>query len=142
MKIALKEALKAYNEEEVPIGCTIVSQGKIIAKAHNKKQQKNNALMHAEIIAIQKAMKKLNSKYLNECEIYITLEPCLMCAGAIINARIAKIYFSTREPKGGALLSCLNIKDIKNINHYPQIYEGLCREEAINLLKSFFKKRR
>lgn len=140
MELALKEAIKDKNE--VPIGCVIVKDNKVIAKAHNKKEAKKCAIRHAEIEAILKATKKLDSPYLIDCDMYVTLEPCIMCAGAIINTRIKNIYYSTSDPKGGALGSNINILDIKKLNHYPNIYKGLKQEESSKLLKQFFKDKR
>ena len=109
MKAALKEAKKAYEKMEVPVGCVIVKDGKIIARAHNQKETKFDTTKHAEILAIQKASKKLNSWRLLDCEMYVTLEPCAMCAGAIINSRIKKVYIGTMDEKTGACCSKLNL---------------------------------
>ena len=142
MNIAYKEAQKAFKEDEVPIGCVIVKDDKVIAKAHNKKEHRNCALFHAEVECIRKACRKLNNWNLKGCEIYVTLEPCLMCTGALINSRIDKIIFGCRDPKGGALVSNINIYNVKNINHYPQIEEGLLKEECSQILKDFFRNKR
>ena len=140
--LAYKEAEKAFKEDEVPIGCVIVRDDKIIARAHNRKVRKDCAVFHAEIECIRKACKKLDNWNLKGCDIYVTLEPCLMCTGALINSRIDKIYFGCRDPKGGALVSNLNIHNVKNINHYPEIEEGLMKEECSQILKDFFKTKR
>lgn len=142
MEIALKEAQKAYQEDEVPVGCVIVKDNKVIAKAHNKKEKNNCAIFHAEIECIKKASRKLNDWYLKGCDLYVTLEPCMMCAGAIINSRIENVYFGCRDPKGGSLVSNINVKEIKNINHYPKIIEGIMEKECSNILKQFFKNKR
>ena len=142
MNAAYKEAQKAFNEDEVPIGCVIVKDGKIIARAHNKKEKKNSAIFHAEIECIKKANKKVNDWYLKDCDIYVTLEPCMMCTGAIINSRIRKIYFACKDPKGGAITSNINILEIKNINHYPEIEYGIMEKECSELLKEFFRNKR
>ena len=142
MKEAYKEALKAFKEDEVPVGCVIVKDDQIIARAHNKKEKKNCAVFHAEIECINKATKKLNNWNLKGCELYVTLEPCMMCTGAIINSRIDKIYFGCKDPKGGALVSNIKIKCIKNLNHYPEIQGGLMEEECSKILKDFFKNKR
>lgn len=114
MKEALKEAQKAYNKLEIPVGAVIVKDGKIISKAHNIKEEKQDTTKHAEIIAIQKASKKLETWRLNDCEMYVTLEPCSMCAGAIIQSRIKKVYIGTMDEKTGACGSVLNLfKDFK-----------------------------
>ena len=142
MELAYKQAKQAYSEDEVPVGCIIVSNNKVIAKAHNKKVKKNCAVYHAEIECINKASKKLNNWNLKGCEIYITLEPCLMCLGAIINSRIDKIYFACRDPKAGALVSCINYKNINGLNHYPKMEEGIMKDECSQILKDFFKNKR
>lgn len=139
MKEALKEAKRAYKKEEVPIGAVIVKDGKIIAKAHNLRETKRRACAHAEILAIEKACKKLNAWRLENCDMYITLEPCTMCAGAIINSRIRKIYIGAMDEKGGAVGSKINIlKDIK-LNHSVEVETGICKEECSKILKDFFK---
>ena len=142
MEQALKEAQKAFEEDEVPIGCVIVKDNKIIAKAHNKKVKNNCAIFHAEIECIKKASKKINDWYLKECDMYVTLEPCLMCTGAIINSRIENIYFGCRDPKGGSLVSNIKIGTIKNINHYPNVTEGIMEKECSDILKQFFRNKR
>ena len=142
MELAYKQALQAFKEDEVPVGCVIVMGDEVIAKAHNKKVKKNCAIFHAEIECINKACKKLNNWNLKGCDIYITLEPCMMCTGAIINSRIDNVYFGCKDPNGGALVSNIKIKKIKNINHYPNIKHGLMEEECSSLLKEFFKNKR
>lgn len=141
MKQAYIQAQKAFKEDEVPVGCVIVKDGKIIARAHNKKEKKNSAIFHAEIECIIKATKKLNNWNLKGCDMYISLEPCMMCAGAIVNSRIDNAYFGCKDPKGGALVSNIKLIDIKNINHYPNI-EELYTEECSDILKEFFKNKR
>ena len=138
---AYQEAEKAFQKDEVPIGCVIVKDGKIIARAHNRKEEKNSAIHHAEIEAIKKASKKLNNWYLKDCELYVTLEPCLMCMGAIINSRIKKIYYGARDKKGGSVESSLKIKDAKNLNHYPET-EYIENKECQKILKDFFRSKR
>ncbi len=141
MNLAIREAKKAYKEDEVPIGCVIVKDDVVLAKAHNKKVKKQDATAHSEIECIKKASKKLNNWHLDDCEMYVTLEPCIMCGGAIINSRIKKVYYLAKDPKGGSLGSNINIKEIKGINHYPdsEFIESL---EYIQLLKDFFKDKR
>ena len=141
MDEAIKEAVRAVREDEVPIGCVIVKDGKIIARAHNSKEKKNDATAHAETECIRKASRKLKCWYLEGCELYVSLEPCIMCAGAIVNARIEKIFFAARDPKGGAFGSNLDITEVKGINHYPE-YEFVEDGEYIRLLKEFFKGKR
>lgn len=139
MKQALKEAQKAYSKEEVPIGVVVVKEGKIIARAHNLKETKKDTTEHAEIIAIKKASKKLNAWRLTDCEMYTTLEPCPMCAGAIIQSRIKKVYIGAMDEKTGACGSVLNLfKDYK-FNHDVEIEQGILEEECKKILKDFFK---
>lgn len=142
MAEALKEARKALKYDEVPIGCVIVKDGKILSRGFNRKVTRQDATCHAEIEAIRKAEKKLGNWHLDECDLYVTLEPCLMCTGAIIQSRIRKVVFATRDPKGGAFYSNLRIEDVSGLNHYPQIEEGDHQEEASALLKEFFRKKR
>lgn len=142
MKQALKEAEKAYRKLEVPVGAIIVKNGKIIARAHNQKEEKKDTTKHAEILAIQKASKKLQSWRLIDCEMYITLEPCSMCAGAIINSRIKKIYIGTNDEKTGAAGSVLNLFNDYKFNHKVEVEKGLLKENCENILKNFFKELR
>ncbi len=139
MKQALKEAKKAYEKLEVPVGAVIVKDGKIIARAHNLKETKTDTTKHAEILAIQKASKKLESWRLLDCEMYITLEPCSMCAGAIINSRIKKIYIGALDEKTGAAGSVLNLFEDYKFNHKVEVEKGVMQEECENILKDFFK---
>ncbi len=138
MKEALKEAKKAYTKEEIPVGAIIVKDGKIIARAHNLRESKNSSIAHAEILAIKKANKKLNAWRLEDCEMYITLEPCMMCMGAIINSRIKKIYIGTLDPKTGACMSVINIEEYK-FNHTVEIETGILKKDCEYILKDFFK---
>ena len=142
MKIALKEAQKAYLEDEVPVGCVIVKNGKIIAKGHNKKEKNNNAILHAEIVTLNKAQKKLNDWHLNDCTMYVTLEPCLMCTGAIIQTRIKKVVYGCLDPKGGAIESVMKIDEIKNLNHSFESISKVLEKDCSNILKSYFKSKR
>ena len=142
MEQALKEAEKAYKKLEVPVGAVIVKDGKIIARGHNQKETKTDTTKHAEMIAIQKASKKLKSWRLIDCEMYITLEPCTMCAGAIINSRIKKIYIGAMDEKTGAAGSVLNIFEDYTFNHKVEVEKGIKQEECENILKQFFKELR
>ena len=142
MEQALKEAEKAYKKLEVPVGAVIVKDGKIIAKGHNQKETKTDTTKHAEIMAIQKASKKLKSWRLTDCEMYVTLEPCTMCAGAIINSRIKKIYIGAMDEKTGVAGSVLNIFEDYTFNHKVEIEKGIKKEECENILKQFFKELR
>lgn len=142
MQVALKEAKKAYKKLEIPVGAVIVKNGEIIAKAHNIKEEKKDTTKHAEIIAIQKASKKLEGWRLNDCELYVTLEPCPMCAGAIIQSRIKKVYIGTLDEKTGACGSVLNLfKDYK-FNHNVEAEYGILKNECEEILKKFFKELR
>lgn len=142
MKEALKEARKAYNKEEVPVGAVIVKNGQIIARAHNLKESKNDTTKHAEILVIQKASKKLGSWRLLDCEMYVTLEPCTMCAGAIIQARIGKLYIGTMDYKTGACGSILNVLEDYPFNHKVEYITGILKDECENILQEFFKELR
>lgn len=142
MKQALIEARKAYEKEEIPVGAIIVRDNKIIAKAHNIKEEKNDTTKHAEIIAIQKASKKLGSWRLNDCEMYVTLEPCAMCAGALIQSRIKKVYIGTMDLKTGACGSVLNLLEDYTFNHKVEIEKGIMQQECEKILKDFFKRLR
>lgn len=139
MKIALKEAEKAYNELEVPVGAIIVKDGKIIARAYNEKEKKHDTTKHAEILAIQKASKKLKSWRLNDCDMYVTLEPCSMCAGALIQSRIRKVYIGTMDEKTGSCGSVLNLLEDYKFNHKVEVEYNVCKEECEKILKDFFK---
>lgn len=142
MKEALKEAKKAYEKLEIPVGAVIVKDGKIIARGHNLKEAKTDTTKHAEIIAIQKASKKLESWRLIDCDMYVTLEPCSMCAGALINSRIRKVYIGTSDKKTGAVGSVLNLLNDYTFNHKVEYEKGIMEEECENLLKNFFKELR
>ena len=142
MELAYNQAKLAYKQDEVPVGCVIVKNDIVIAKAYNKKVKKNSAIFHAEIECINKATKKLNDWYLKDCDMYVTLEPCMMCTGAIINSRIANVYFACKDNKGGSLVSNIKISKLKNLNHYPNIEYGLMEKECSELLKDFFKNKR
>lgn len=142
MEQALKEAEKAYKKLEVPVGAVIVKDGKIIARGHNQKETKTDTTKHAEMIAIQKASKKLKSWRLIDCEMYITLEPCTMCAGAIINSRIKKIYIGAMDEKTGAAGSILNLFEDYTFNHKVEVEKGIKQEECEKILKQFFKELR
>ena len=139
MNQALKEAKKGNDKLEIPVGAVIVKDGKIIARAHNIKEEKVDTTKHAEIIAIQKASKKLHSWRLNDCEMYVTLEPCPMCAGAIIQARLKKLYVGTMDEKTGACGSVLNLLEDYKFNHKVELETGLLKTECETILKDFFK---
>ena len=142
MKLALKEAEKAQKIDEVPVGCVIVQDDKVIARGHNQKEKKQQAILHAEIVAIQKASRKLGNWNLKDCDLYVTLEPCMMCTGAIIQSRIRNVYYGTEDPKGGCTDTLIDIRKLERINHHPGIYSGVMKEECANILKEFFKNKR
>lgn len=142
MKEALKEAKKAYEKEEIPVGAVIVKDNKIIARAYNQKEEKRDTTKHAEIIAIQKASKKIDAWRLQDCEMYVTLEPCSMCTGAIIQARIKKIYIGTMDEKTGACGSVLNLLEDYKFNHKVEIEKDILKPECEEIIKQFFKKLR
>ena len=139
MKEALKEAQKAYEKLEVPVGAVIVKDGKIIARGHNLKETKKDTTRHAEIIAIEKASKKLGAWRLLDCEMYVTLEPCSMCAGAMINSRIKKLYIGALDEKTGAVGSVLNLLEDYKFNHNIEVEKGILKEDCEKILKDFFK---
>ena len=142
MKEALKEAKKAELIDEVPIGCVIVKDDKIIARGHNQRETNQSPIGHAEIVAINKASKKLKSWRLEGCDIYVTLEPCIMCSGAIIQSRINKVYYGASDPKGGALGSSINVLEASNINHHPEVVSGVLKEECSSIITNYFKAKR
>ncbi|MFA7435156.1 MAG: nucleoside deaminase [Bacilli bacterium] len=135
---AINEAMIAYSKGEVPVGCVIVVDGKIIARGHNQREAKNSVLAHAEIIAIEEASKKLNRWILDDATIYITLEPCLMCAGAIFQARMKRVVYGASEPKFGGLGSLININEIQEINHKLEITSGVKADYIAGIMKNFF----
>ncbi len=141
MEEALKEAQKAFNDDEVPIGAIITLKNQIIARAHNQVERLNDSTAHAEILAITQAQIFLNNKWLNGCNLYVTIEPCIMCAGAIILARIEKLFFGSLEPKFGGFYSLVNVNKLKT-NHKLKITKGLLQEESSQLIKAFFKNKR
>ena len=138
---ALLEAKKAAEENEVPVGAVIVKDGEIIARGRNMREKKQNPLSHAEIEAINEASKKLNSWHLDDCELYVTLEPCPMCTGAIINSRIKTVIFGAYYLKAGCMDSVINLCDYP-FNHKVEIYGGICEEECAKILTEFFEKLR
>ena len=138
MKAALREAKKAYKLEEVPIGCVIVQNDKIIARGYNRRNTDKNTLAHAEITAINKASKVIGDWRLEECTLYVTLEPCQMCAGAIVQARIPKVVMACMNPKAGCAGSILNILDMPQFNHQVEMTKGVLEEECSRMLKEFF----
>lgn len=138
MREAIRQAKKAYKIGEVPIGCVIVYEDKIIGRGYNRRITDKNSLSHAELNAIKKASKALGDWRLDDCEMYITLEPCQMCAGAIVQARIKKVYMACMNPKAGCAGSILNLLQVDKFNHQVEIEQGILQEECNAMLKNFF----
>lgn len=139
---AIKEAKKAESKDEVPVGAIIVLNDKIIARAHNLKENSQTAINHAEVLAINKANKKMSSWRLIDATMYVTLEPCLMCAGAIIQSRIKKVVYGAKDLKAGAIESIININDIKTINHHIEVTRGILEEQCSSIISNYFKNKR
>lgn len=138
MKAALRLAQKAAEEGEVPVGAVVVCEGRIVGRGRNRRETKKNALHHAEIEAIEKACKKLGGWRLHQCDLYVTLEPCPMCAGAIINARIKTVYYGAPDPKAGSCGSLINLFELP-YNHQPALVPGIMEDECAAVLRSFFR---
>ena len=139
MSAALREAQKAYALGETPIGAVVVKNGEIIASAHNLRETGKNALYHAEILAIDAACKKLGGWRLHQCDLYVTLEPCIMCSGAIVQARIKNLCYGADDPKGGAVKSIAQIPGLDKLCHHPNVTGGIMAEECSQILKDFFR---
>ena len=142
MTEALKEAALAAGEGEVPVGCVIVHEGRIIGRAHNQREQLNDPTAHAEMIAVTQAAAALGTWRLNNCTVYVTIEPCPMCAGALVLARVARLVFGARDDKAGACGTLYNIVRDDRLNHRMEITEDILADEAAALLKDFFRRRR
>lgn len=142
MREALKEAKKALKIGEVPIGCVIVYQDKIIGRGYNKRNKKKTTLAHAELIAIDKASKVIGDWRLEDCIMYVTLEPCQMCSGAIVQARMKKVVIGTMNPKAGCAGSIINILQMEEFNHQVEIERGVLQAECTDILQTFFKELR
>lgn len=141
MRAALREAAKADLKDEVPVGAVVVYQDKIIARAHNLREKNQAFHAHAEFLAMIKASKKIGSWRLEDCDVYVTMEPCSMCAGAMIQARIKNLYFGTTDPKAGAIQSVLHLLDIP-FNHTIHVESGILADECQHMIKTFFKRLR
>jgi tRNA(Arg) A34 adenosine deaminase TadA len=139
---ALDLALAGADAGEVPIGAVVVKDGRIIAEAHNAPRTDHDPTAHAEILAIRRAAKALGDERLTDCDIWVTLEPCAMCAGAIAHARIARLYYAASDPKGGAVEHGARVFDQPQCLHRPEVYSGIAEDEAADLLRDFFKARR
>ena len=142
MREAIRQAKKAYALDEVPIGCVIVSDGKIVARGYNRRNTDKNTLSHAELIAIKKASKKTGDWRLEECTMNVTLEPCQMCAGAIVQARIPRVVIGAMNKKAGCAGSILNMLEMKEFNHQVQVTRGVLEEECSRMMRDFFKEMR
>ena len=142
MKEAYRLAKKAYRQEETPIGCVIVRDDRIIGKGYNRRNKKKNSLAHAEIMAISQACKKVGDWRLEDCTMYVTLEPCPMCAGAIVQARMPRVVIGARNPKAGCAGSVINILDMDGFNHRVELVDGVMREECEQLMTGFFRELR
>ena len=142
MKEALKEAELARLEDEVPIGCVIVKDDQIIARGHNQRDKSHNPLGHAETLAIKAASEVVNDWQLVDCSLYVTIEPCIMCSGAIIQSRIKRVVYGAPDIKGGAFGSSINILDANNINHRPEVTKGVLEKECADIIKNYFKNKR
>ncbi len=142
MRLALDEARAAFDAEEIPVGAVIVKGGAVIASGRNRNRERNNPLLHAEIVAIEKACAALGNERLTGCDLYVTKEPCAMCAGAIVHARIRKLYIGARDARYGACGTVLSVCGNPALNHVPEMEFGVMEEEAAGLLKDFFKMRR
>jgi len=142
MKLALKEAITAFDKDEVPVGCVVVHKGRIVGKAHNQVETLKDPTAHAEMIALTQACTTLKSKWLKDATAYVTIEPCSMCAGALVLARINRLVFGAKDPKTGACGSVFNIPESKKLNHKFKIKSGVMQQDCAALLSEFFKKKR
>ncbi len=142
MREAIRQAKKAYALEEVPIGCVIVHEGKIIGRGYNRRTTDKNPLAHAELIAIKKASKKMNDWRLEDCTLYVTLEPCQMCSGAIVQTRTTRVVVGCMNPKAGCAGSVLNLLDVQEFNHQVELTTGVLEEECSSMMKQFFRELR
>lgn len=142
MRLALEEAKIANEIDEVPVGAVVVKDGIVIACGHNMREHTNRCNAHAEMLAILNANEVLDTWNLKGCTLYVTLEPCLMCMGAIVHARLDRIVYGASDPKAGAVESILNVNELTQLNHHPEITTGVLQEECSTILKNFFKKKR
>jgi tRNA(adenine34) deaminase len=142
MSEALKEAAVAFDKDEVPVGCVIVHKGRIIGRGHNQVEMLKDPTAHAEMLALTSAASSLGSKWLNEASVYVTIEPCSMCAGAMVLARVKNLFYGADDPKTGACGSIFGIANNKKLNHQIKVTKGILKEECGGLLKEFFKYKR
>lgn len=142
MHIALKEAEKAFNEDEVPVGAVLVIDGEVISSTHNKRESCFDPTAHAEIMALREASRKIENWRLSDATLYVTKEPCIMCAGAMVNARLGRLVYGCQDIKAGAVQSLYHLLTDKRLNHQVEVVSGMLEEECAELLKRFFKNRR
>ena len=142
MGLAIAEALKASREGEVPVGAVLVSAGEVVAMNHNRSLSRHDPTAHAEMLVLREGAQRIGNYRLNGCEIYVTIEPCLMCAGAIVHSRVSRLIFGARDPKGGAVESLYHVLDDPRLNHHVQITEGIQADRCQEILQSFFHARR
>jgi tRNA(adenine34) deaminase len=142
MRLALREAAEALEHEDIPIGAVIVHDGEVVGLGHNERELRADPTAHAELIALRDAAQKLGSWRVLDAVLYVTLEPCAMCAGAIVLARVPRVVFGASDPKAGAAGSVLNVLDVPQLNHRPQVESGLLAEDSGDLLRAFFAPRR
>jgi tRNA(adenine34) deaminase len=142
MSEALKEAKRAFEEDEVPVGAVVVHKGRVISRGHNQIERLKDPTAHAEMLALTSATNFLGTKWLNGASVYVTIEPCSMCAGALVLSRIKKVYYGAADPKTGACGSIVNIANNKKLNHRIKVTGGILSEECAGILKEFFKKKR
>jgi tRNA(adenine34) deaminase len=142
MRLALREAARALEHDDVPIGAVIVKDGEVIGAGHNERELRSDPTAHAEMVALREAARALDSWRVLDSVMYVTLEPCAMCAGAIVLARVPRVVFGAADPKAGATGSVINVLDLAELNHRPQVQSGLLAEDCADLLRAFFAERR
>ncbi len=142
MRLALREAQRAFDEDEVPVGAVVVQEGRVIARAHNRPLHLNDPTAHAEILALRRAAKKLRNYRLTGCSLYVTIESCAMCAGAMVHARLRRVVFGANEPKAGASGSALKVLNHPRLNHQVEVLKGVLAEDCASILREFFRRRR
>ena len=142
MKFALCEAQRGFDEDEVPVGAVVVEHGRVVARAHNRSIHLNDPTAHAEVLALRRAAKKLGNYRLNDCALYVTIEPCAMCAGAIVHARLRRVVFGARDPKAGAGGSALKVLNHPKLNHRVEVVKGVMTDDCAIILREFFRGRR
>ena len=142
MRLALEEAEFAFKEEEIPVGAVLVKNGKVIAKSHNQRETSNDPTGHAELISLQSGSRENNNWRLTDATLYVTKEPCIMCAGAMVNARLGRLVYGCRDEKGGAVDSLYHVLSDKRLNHQVEVISGVLEQECASILKRFFQNRR